>query len=144
MSTLAASNRFAAVAGAFFYLQITSLYNNLRRRLLRLRQPKYLLGALAGAAYMYAFVFRHLLRSDTARTTSLQAMPSALLSDLPVLAALVLLLIVWLDWLFAGEGVELGFSETEIAFLFPAPLTRTALIQYSLLRSQLAKRALFA
>ena len=138
MSTLAASNRFTAVAGAFFYLQITSLYNNLRRRLLRLRQPKYLLGALAGAAYMYAFVFRHLLRSDTARTTSLQAMPSALLSDLPVLAALVLLLIVWLDWLFAGEGVELGFSETEIAFLFPAPLTRTALIQYSLLRSQLA------
>ena len=59
MSTLAASNRFTAVAGAFFYLQITSLYNNLRRRLLRLRQPKYLLGALAGAAYMYAFVFRH-------------------------------------------------------------------------------------
>ena len=138
MSVTAASPRFATVAAAFFYLQVTSLYNNLRRRLLRLRQPKYLLGALAGAAYMYAFVFRHMLGNGRQAQVALQAVPSALLGDLPALAALVLLLILWLDWLFAGEGVELGFSETEIAFLFPAPLTRKALIQYSLLRSQLA------
>ncbi|MDE2406556.1 MAG: hypothetical protein KGL91_01685 [Xanthomonadaceae bacterium] len=138
MSAAAADNRFVAVAGAFFYLQATSLYNNLRRRLLRLRQPKYLLGALAGAAYMYAFVFRHMWQDSGSSARALQAMPPQLLQDLPALAALVLLLVLWLDWLFAGEGVALGFTETEIAFLFPAPLTRTALIQYSLLRSQLA------
>ena len=132
-----ASNRFAAVAGAFFYLQATSLYNNLRRRLQRLRQPKYLLGALAGAAYLYAFVFRHMLQGAQSQSQAMRALPPALLHDLPALVALALLLYLWLEWLFAGDGVELGFSETEIAFLFPAPLTRTALIQYNLLRSQL-------
>ena len=132
-----ASTRFAAVAGAFFYLQATSLYNNIRRRLQRLRQPKYLLGALAGAAYMYAFVFRHFMDQARSPAQAMQAFPSALLPDLAALVALALLLFLWLEWLFAGDGAELGFSETEIAFLFPAPLTRTALIQYNLLRSQL-------
>lgn len=132
-----ASTRFTAVAGAFFYLQATSLYNNVRRRLQRLRQPKYLLGALAGAAYMYAFVFRHFMDQARSPAQAMQAFPSALLPDLAALVALALLLFLWLEWLFAGDGAELGFSETEIAFLFPAPLTRTALIQYNLLRSQL-------
>ncbi|HRO63020.1 putative ABC exporter domain-containing protein [Thermomonas sp.] len=132
-----ASNRFTAVAGAFVYLQVTSLANNLRRRLQRLRQPKYLLGALAGAAYLYAFVIRHMLQGAQSQSQVMQHVPAVLLSDLPIVVALVLLLFLWLEWLFAGDGVELGFSETEIAFLFPAPLTRTALIQYNLLRSQL-------
>ena len=35
----AAAHRPGAVFGAFVYLQATSLYNNLRQRLLRLRQP---------------------------------------------------------------------------------------------------------
>ena len=46
----AAAQRQGAVFGAFVYLQATSLYNNVRQRLLRLRQPKYLVGAVVGAA----------------------------------------------------------------------------------------------
>ena len=44
----ASAHRHGAVFGAFAYLQATSLYNNVRQRLLRLRQPKYLIGAVVG------------------------------------------------------------------------------------------------
>ena len=135
MSTTATGNRLFAVVGAFAYLQATSLYNNLRQRLLRLRQPKYLLGALAGGVYMYFFVFRHMLRNGPG-VTGFSMTPEAL-GDLSLLAAMVLALYLLLDWLWSGDDVRLGFSETEIAFLFPAPLTRTTLIQFNLLRSQL-------
>ncbi|RZA14776.1 MAG: hypothetical protein EOP93_18045, partial [Lysobacteraceae bacterium] len=135
MSTAATGNRLSAVVGAFAYLQATSMYNNVRQRLLRLRQPKYLLGGLAGAAYMYAFVFRRML--GPARGHSLWVMSPEALGDLSMLVAMGLAIYMLLDWLVSGDGAQLGFSETEIAFLFPAPLTRTTLIQFNLLRSQL-------
>lgn len=121
--------------GAFAYLQATSLYNNLRLRLLRLRQPKYLFGALVGAAYFYAFVFRHMLQAGPAQTAFVP--PAEVLVDLSALAALLLALFMLLNWVFSGDEAKLGFTETEIDFLFPAPLTRTTLIQFNLLRSQL-------
>ena len=135
MSAAVAGNRLGAVVGAFVYLQATSLYNNVRLRLMRLRQPKYLLGALAGGAYLYAFVFRHMLQAGHARTAFTPS-PDVLV-DLSALAAMVLVLLMLLDWLVSGDDAKLGFSETEIDFLFPAPLTRTTLIQFNLLRSQL-------
>ncbi|MDI1252679.1 putative ABC exporter domain-containing protein [Thermomonas sp.] len=135
MSAAAPANRLGAVVGAFVYLQATSLYNNLRQRLLRLRQPKYLLGAVAGAAYLYAFVFRHMFKDGHARTAFTPS-PDVLV-DLSALAAIVLALFMLVDWLVSGDEAKLGFSETEIDFLFPAPLTRTTLIQFNLLRSQL-------
>ena len=61
-----AAHRQGAVFGAFVYLQATSLYNNLRQRLLRLRQPKYLVGAVVGAAYLYFFLFHRMLRVGNA------------------------------------------------------------------------------
>jgi hypothetical protein len=64
-------------------------------------------------------------------------MPADALADISMLAALALALYMLLDWLLSGDDARLGFSETEIAFLFPAPLTRTTLIQFNLLRSQL-------
>lgn len=131
----ATHNRLGAVVGAFAYLQVMSLYNNLRQRLLRLRQPKYLVGALAGIAYMYVFVFRHMLQAG--RGSAGLSLPANALGDVATLAAMVLALLMVLDWLFSGDEAKLGFSETEIDFLFPAPLTRTTLIQLNLLRSQL-------
>jgi len=45
--------------GALVYLQLTSLRNALSQRLRRLRQPRYLVGAIVGLAYFYFFFFRH-------------------------------------------------------------------------------------
>jgi hypothetical protein len=125
--------------GAFAYLQATSLFNALRQRVLRLRQPKYLFGFLAGAGYLYFFLFRHLFRDGgLARGRVLDALPAGMAGQLVALAAAALLVIVVLAWLWPGDRAALRFSEAEVAFLFPAPLSRLALINFSLLRSQMA------
>lgn len=130
-------NRSVAVMRAFAYLQAVSLYNNVRQRLLRLRQPKYLVGALVGGAYLYFFLFHRAFRGGHGVPADF-AMTPDVAGTIASLVALGLLLYVCADWIFAGERAQLSFSESEIDFLFPAPLTRTALIHYSLLRSQLA------
>ena len=126
------------VVRAFFYLQFTSLFNSLRQRLRRLRQPKYLFGALAGGAYLYFFLVRQVLQGGPhGRHEPLGALPSEFSAQLVALAALLLLIVVVFAWLIPSDRAALRFSEAEVAFLFPAPLSRVTLIQFSLLRSQL-------
>ena len=132
-----AANSPGAVFGAFAYLQAMSLYNNVRQRLLRLRQPKYLVGALIGGAYLYFFLFHRMLRVGNAPANAF-AMTPDIASAIASVVALGLLLYVCADWIFGNDQAQLAFTEAEIDFLFPAPLTRTALIHFSLLRSQLA------
>lgn len=129
----------AVVFRAFTYLQATSIRNAVVQRVKRLKQPKYLFGAIAGGAYLYYFMFRQLLGMRSGGSASVQgwiqqpAMQSAILGA----AALLLLVIVALAWLVPSRRAALTFSEAEVAFLFPAPMTRKMLIHYKLLRSQL-------
>ena len=51
--------------------------------------------------------------------------------------ALALFVIVLLAWIIPHERAALTFTEAEVAFLFPAPVTRRTLIHFKLLRSQL-------
>ena len=128
-----------AMLRAYTYLQAVSVYNGLRVRLLRLRQPKYLFGALAGGAYVYFFAFRHLFEHNGMPGVSVSGgAPAAFLPVLVSLFAAVLLVLTVLAWLLPGGRAALAFTEAEVAFLFPAPLSRVSLIQFSLLRSQLA------
>lgn len=127
----------AAVIGAFVYLQATSLFNSLRQRVRRLRQPKYLLGAIAGGAYLYFFLFRRLLHLGISPSSAVGGVSAQLASQLSGLAALALFVIVVLAWLIPSNRAALKFSEAEVAFLFPAPLSRRTLIQFSLLRPQI-------
>jgi hypothetical protein len=130
---------FGAIVSAFVYLQATSLYNNLRQRFVRLKQPKYLVGALVGGAYLYFFLVRRMWSGGGTVAADVPfTVASSLMTSFTSVAAILLLLYVLADWLFSGDGARLAFSEAEIAFLFPAPLSRTTLIQFSLLRSQLA------
>ncbi len=128
----------ATVLRAFSYLQALSLYNGVRQRLLRLRQPKYLFGAIAGVAYFYFFVIRHTFENSVRHAGSSSDMPAEIMPLFAVLAAAALLVFVLIAWLLPGDRAALQFSEAEVAFLFPAPLSRVALIQFTLLRSQLA------
>lgn len=120
--------------GSLFYLYRTSLVNAVIARLKRLRQPKYLLGALVGGLYFYAFVFRQAFRGMGA---GYQGPQTALVpGDFLVEAAGVLLLIALLAWLWPRSRAALVFSEAEVAFLFSAPLTRQSLIHAKLLKAQ--------
>jgi hypothetical protein len=127
------------ITRAFVYLQATSIFNSLKQRISRMRQPKYLFGAIAGAAYMYYFLVRKVLFQNSATNSHgyPTGIPSELAPQLAAIAALAMLIVIVLAWIIPSARASLRFSEAEVAFLFPAPLTRPTLIHFSLLRSQI-------
>ena len=128
--------------GALLYLRLTSLQNVVLSRFRRLKQPKYLVGAVVGAGYFYLMFVRRFTASRPAYHGPgghiPVTVPPELLPTLVALGALVLLVIVALGWILPDQRAGLTFSEAEIAFLFPAPIRRRTLIWYKLINSQVA------
>ena len=132
---------------ALLYLRLTSFRNWLLSRIRRLRQPKYLVGAIVGTAYLYFFFIRGFARHPGSGATPLpvaelqDVLPAAVPADwLPAAAAfgtIALLIVATLMWVVPVERAALGFTEAEISFLFPAPITRRSLVHFRLLSSQL-------
>ncbi|HYC90058.1 MAG TPA: putative ABC exporter domain-containing protein [Thermoanaerobaculia bacterium] len=117
---------------AFVFLTVRSFRNRIVSRLKRLRNVRYLVSFLAGLAYFWFFAFRHMFDGRaTVRNMGLPA--SELFVDL--VAVLVLSMMV-LAWALPKQSAGLTFSEAEIQFLFPAPLTRRQLLLYKILRAQ--------
>lgn len=123
------------VVGALFYLRSRSLANALVSRIKRLRQPKYLLGGIIGVAYVYFAFFRRVQMNGS--RSAANAVPLELVPAIATLGAILLLVFVVLCWVWRRERASLNFSEAEIAFLFPAPITRNALIHYRLISVQM-------
>ncbi len=128
------------MTGALLYLRLTSLQNLVLSRFRRLKQPKYLVGAIVGAAYFYMMFIRrsYASRSASQYNHGAAALPADLLPAVAAIGALILLVIVALAWIVPEQRAGLAFSEAEIAFLFPAPVRRRTLIYYKLLNSQIA------
>ena len=135
--------------GALLYLRFTSFKNWLIARAQRLRQPKYLFGAVVGCAYFYFFFFRAFgpgPQNSPDDPTAIQAMrtleaaqfglPADWLPTLTAAGALALLAFATLIWVVPTQRAALGFSEAEIAFLFPAPISRRRLVHFRLLSAQ--------
>jgi hypothetical protein len=125
---------------ALFYLRAMSFKNAVISRVLRLKQPKYLVGAIVGVAYIFFVVFPRRRGDQTggADVAGLSdAFPIERLPMVAALGALVLTVIVALYWLLPRERAALAFSEAEIAFLFPAPIGRKTLIHYRWINTQL-------
>lgn len=120
---------------ALLYLQLMTMRNRLLVRLRRLRQPKYLVGGLVGLLWMYFYFFRYLF-TNAARNPAGWWTPENL-ALIESGGALVLGLFLLLAWVLPNKRAALAFTEAEIAFLFPAPVTRRTLIRFKLLRSQL-------
>lgn len=128
-----------ALIRAYLYLQVTSLINAVLQRLRRLRQPKYLFGAIVGGAYFYFLVFRRGFRQGNyPGAGQVMHLSPGLAPVVIALAALVLFVIVVLAWFVPSDRAALQFSEAEAAFLFPAPVARRTLVQFKLLHSQVA------
>jgi ABC-2 type transport system permease protein len=122
---------------ALLYLRMTSLVGRVKSRLRRLKQPKYLAGALVGIAYFYfTFVRRAQGQHPGHRPGSPPPdIPTDAFALLPELGALALLVVLVVNWATPRQAA-LAFSEAEIAFLFPAPVNRRMLVHYRLLASQ--------
>lgn len=121
------------MVSALWYLQASSLAGAIRLRLRRLRQPKYLIGGLFFLAYLVLMFGPQLWRARHVSMQDVDALGLELLSF--VLATMGLFWVVF-AWAVPSGRAMLRFSEAEIAFLFPAPLTRVGLINFSLLRTQ--------
>jgi len=123
------------MAAALFYLQATTLVGATKTRLKRLRQPKYLVGALLFVFYFAAVIARPAWQAQH-QPLALQLFSPQGLELIVGFSALFLFAWAALAWLFPASRASLRFSEAEIAFLFPAPLSRLGLINFSLLRAQ--------
>jgi hypothetical protein len=129
--------------GALLYLRFTSLKNLLVSRVRRLRQPKYLIGALVGGAYFYFVIFNGFnfganrrAAASPAIVTADQILPPSSGALMLAVGALALLTVFIFMWVLPSKKPGLAFSQAETAFLFPAPISRRALIHFKLLSNQ--------
>jgi hypothetical protein len=125
---------------ASLYITVCTTRNRIRVRLRRLREPRYLIGALVGIAYLYFSIFARWRgrrgREGDSRppievTTAWQAIGSSL-------AGLVVFVLALVAWALPGRPGLLEFSRAETVFLFPAPVSRRQLLVHRLVRSQVS------
>jgi len=127
---------------ASLYIVVCTARNRLRVRLRRLREPRYLIGAIVGAAYLYfTFFARMRATRGEVRRRGTGAPPmlalAAVRGSAPGAVGLALMTMTALGWLLPFDSGLLDFSEAEIQFLFPAPVSRRALLIHRMIRSQI-------
>jgi ABC-2 type transport system permease protein len=123
------------VIRASLYIIVCSARNRVIRRLRRLREPRYIVGAVAAGAYLLVNIFGS---TRARREGAPPELPADLESILPSLVGVFLLGIAAAAWFLpsSGGGV-VDFSEAEVQFLFPAPVSRRHLLVHRLMRSQI-------
>ena len=116
--------------GTFVEFTLRATRNRIVSRLRRLRDPRYLVGAVAGLGYLWMVFFKN--------TRGLHAKRDfAVTGDLFIdVLSLVVLFIMMLAWALPSDSGGLQFTEAEIATLFPAPIRRRDLLLYKIIRAQ--------
>jgi len=123
--------------GVLVHLQWVQLKGRVVRSIRLLRQPKYLVGFIVGAAWMGSWVVRPLLKSrlhfESPQTSQLAM---ALIPAIHQFVALFVTVALPLPWLLPWGRLGLPFRESELTMLLQAPLSRRQVIQYGLLKSE--------
>src|SRR5690348_7304156 len=118
-------NSMLTMARALVYLRAMSFAGLIKSRLARLKQPKYLAGAVVGAAYVYLVFLRPRTHGPSRAGVGVGnprvPFPTEALPLIVDVASLVVLIMLLVNWAIPRRA-SLSFSETEIAFLFPAPV----------------------
>ena len=127
--------------GTFLTVAFLTLKNKIMQRLRRLREPRYLIGAIAGAAYFWFLFFRRSMAAhgSNGKLIMITTAASPVVADV---VSVILLLLMITAWALPADSGGLDFTETEIAFLFPAPLRRRDILLYKIVRAQ--PQALFS
>ncbi|MBI5443758.1 MAG: hypothetical protein HY900_21425 [Deltaproteobacteria bacterium] len=129
--------RASSAAPALLFLAVRSARNSLLQRLRRLREARYLVGFLIAIGY-FSFMLRGpMARIRGGRPAGADALPAEALAIVLLGASALLLGLLALFWVFRRGSAALSLSESEAHFLFAAPLTRSAIVHYALLRPQL-------
>jgi hypothetical protein len=114
----------------FALLTLRSFKNRFVRAVKRLREPRYLVSTIAALFYFWFMVFRRMMVSGK---SPMKMMTGDFAADA---SGIVLLGILLIAWALPDQAGGIEFSESEIAFLFPAPLTRAQLLLYKVFRMQ--------
>jgi hypothetical protein len=120
------------VTRAFVFVTVRSFRNRIVSRLKRLKNVRYLISFMAGLAYFWFVAFRHMFDGRSA----VRNMGLPVTDFFVDLAAVLMLAMMVLAWALPKQSAGLTFSEAEIQFLFPAPITRRQLLFYKILRAQ--------
>jgi len=126
---------------ASVYIAWCTAKNRVLVRLRRLREPRYLLGAIAGIAYFYFAIFARAGRPgarqarERAQDRAFEAVPGFQIAG-SSLAGLCLMWFALLPWVLPSRSKLLEFSQSEREFLFTAPLSRRQLLAHRIVRSQ--------
>ena len=114
---------------ALRYLLWHSARNRLRGQLARLRRPRYLLAVIAGGLYFGTLLFNSRMPSPLTGSTS------------STIGQLIYSAIIFVTaasgWIFGSDRPALVFTEAEVQLLFPAPLSRSALVHYKVAQAQI-------
>ncbi|MCC7052637.1 MAG: hypothetical protein IT355_05180 [Gemmatimonadaceae bacterium] len=114
---------------ALWYLYSRSWRNRIRQQLRRLKQPRYVIGALAMAAYLASLFF-----SPSASQAVVDEPNLIDFRHLISICGLAFAVAAW--WIAAPSDSALAFSTAEVYFLFPAPVARRTLVQARLFSIQ--------
>jgi len=109
----------AGVIGTFLTVAFLTLKNRILQWVRRLRQPRYLIGAIAGAAYFWFLIFRRSSGNGKILLKTFSMIP--VIADV---ASIFILLLMILPWALPDDSGGLQISEAEMTFLFPAPFRR--------------------
>jgi ABC-2 type transport system permease protein len=126
------------VIGALSFYLFRSLVNRVSARVRRLRNPRYLLSALAGLVYMYFAFLRRFTQSPHGGAIPQLPVDPEFIATAEIICSVVLLVLVLAPWFSFARPTALLFTEAEIQFLFPAPISRRTLLRYRIARGQFA------
>ena len=118
---------------AMVFLWAASARNRALHQVRRLRQPKYLVGAMVGALYVYSLLLRRLGFSQSGwdDVSPLARMFGEFMLGAALLGTLLS------SWALGPDRPSLSFSETEVQHFFPAPVSRRELLHFKLARGAL-------
>ncbi len=122
---------------AYVYLLTHGLKNRFLSKLRRLRQPRYLISALAGIAYLYFVFLRQVMernRPFAGGYASFSPETTALLEAFLSVVLLIALIVPWIRPLARHAAL---LTKAEVQFLLPAPLPRRSILRFRIVKGQM-------
>ena len=124
------------IESPLLYLTIHSIRNQIRVRLRRLRQPRYLIATVLGGGYFWFVIMGGAFRRGQPR--QMPGVPAPLKVGLSLGAAMLMFVVAALAWITpSSRRPALAFTRPEVQNLFTAPISRRRLVRYRVLRSQI-------
>ncbi len=121
-----------SVTNALAFLIVRTVRNRFVTQFKRVKTPRYAVALLLGVGYIW-LVF---LRPGAVGATS-GTVVNTVSTTLGTVAGFGLTVVIIFWWLRGGVQGSLAFQPAEVQFLFPAPISRRALLAYKIIRSQL-------